>query len=65
MTLFFVWQVDLSSWITSVGFIRAYRRDGDRNDSLIPQDIMDCHSDDELSSDSDASVDLNIETDEE
>ena len=49
------------------GFIRAYRRDkyGDRNDSLIPQDIMDWYSDDELSSDSDASADLNIETDEE
>ena len=48
-------------------FIRAYRRDkyGDRNDSLIPQDIMEWYSDDELSSDSDASADLNIETDEE
>ena len=41
------------------GFIRAYRRNkyGDRNDSLIPQDIMDWYSDDELSSDSDASAD--------
>ena len=38
---------------------------GDQNDSLIPQDILDWYSDDELSSDSDASADLNIETDEE
>ena len=49
------------------GLIRAYRRNkyGDRNYSLIPQDIMDWYSDDELSSNSDASAELNIETDEE
>ena len=55
-------------WVPIPGsFIRASRRDkyGDRNDSLIPQDIMDWYCVDKLSSNSDASAELNIETNEE
>jgi len=49
------------------GFVRAYSRDenGDKNMEMIPTELLDWYSDVEMSSDEEASDDINISSDEE